>query len=98
MFTKIQLQQIDSTTRTSLAQTEAQYKQLMQTTASASELYQQALKNINDIAMNPDLDATSVESAVQRQVTSLQSGLGILDSLNSNVSGLKDLVTFTTTA
>ena len=96
--TKIQLQQIDSTTRTSLAQTEAQYKQLMQTTASASELYQQALKNINDIAMNPDLDATSVESAVQRQVTSLQSGLGILDSLNSNVSGLKDLVTFTTTA
>ncbi len=93
--TKVQLQQIDAVTRTSLAETEAQYKQLMQSTASATELYQQTIKNINDIAANPDLDADSVTSAIDRQINALKDGMSLIDSLNTSVDGLRDLVTFT---
>jgi hypothetical protein len=92
--TKIQLQQIDATTRTSLAATEAQFKQLMQTSASASDLYIQAIKNINDLVMNPDLDAGAISSGTNTQLKNLQSGMAVLDALNTNVAGLKDLITF----
>jgi hypothetical protein len=89
------LQQIDATTRKSLAETEATYKQLMQTTASATDLYQQTMKNINDLVMNPDLDATAIASATTTQLNNLKSGMAVLDGLNANITGLKDLITIT---
>ncbi len=92
--TKVQLQQIDATTRESLAATEAQFKQLMQTTASASDLYQQTIKNINDLVMNPDLDAAAISGGTTNQLNNLKSGMAVLDALNNNVTGLKDLITF----
>ena len=92
--TKIQLQQIDATTRESLAETEAEFKQLMQTTQGATDLYQQAIKNINDLVMNPDLDAAAISSGTTNQLNNLKSGMAVLDALNENISGLKDLITF----
>ena len=92
--TKIQLQQIDATTRKSLADSESQFKQLMQTTASASDLYQQTIKNINDLVMNPDLDAAAISGGTTNQLKNLQSGMAVLDALNNNVTGLKELITF----
>ena len=92
--TKIQLQEIDATTRENLAATESQFKQLMQTTASASELYQQTIKNINDLVMNADLDAAAIKSGTDTQISNLEAGLAVLDALNANIDGLKDLITF----
>jgi hypothetical protein len=92
--TKIQLQEIDASTRENLAGIEAQYKQLMQSTASASELYQQALKNINDVMMNPDLEAATVQTAINNQMNALKNGLAVVDAMNNDISGLQDLITF----
>jgi len=55
--TKIELQNIDAQTRKDLAQTEATYKNAMQASASANEIFQQATKNIADIMSNPDLSS-----------------------------------------
>lgn len=83
---------LENTTKVDLANIEAQFKQVMQTTDSASNLYQQALKNIADIMSNPDIkDATA---AVQRQKDALRNGLAILDAMNTSVSGLDNLLTF----
>ena len=90
--TKIQLQEIDATTRKSLATTESEFKQLMQTSASATDLYQQAIKNINDLVMNGELDAAAISAATATQLKNMQMGLAVLDSLNNNITGLKDLI------
>lgn len=90
--TKLALQSIDATTRKDLVGIEAQYKQLMQTSASASELYQQVTKNITDMYNNPDLTEEALAAGIQRQISQLQAGMGILDSLNANVAGLQQLV------
>jgi hypothetical protein len=55
--TKIELQTIDATTRKDLANIEANYKNQMQASASAGEIFQQVTKNISDILANPDLSA-----------------------------------------
>lgn len=80
--TKVTLQKIDATAREELAGIENRYKQLMQGSASASEAYQQAMKNIADIYNNPDLDATAIQSAVAAQTTTLTNAMNILSQLN----------------
>jgi hypothetical protein len=87
------LQEIDATTRKSLATTESEFKQLMQTSASASDLFQQTLKNINDLVMNGDLDAAAISAGTTNQLNNLKSGMAVLDVLNNNITGLKDLIT-----
>jgi len=91
--TKIELQNIDASTRASLAQTEALYKNQMQASASTNEIFQQVSKNIADIMANPDLDATSKQTAVNSQQTYLKNSLAIL-SVTSGISGLKNLLSF----
>jgi hypothetical protein len=54
--TKIELQNIDADTRVNLANIEATYKNAMQASASANELFQQATTNIANIMSNPDLN------------------------------------------
>jgi hypothetical protein len=53
--TKLELQNIDATTRKDLANIEAKYKNEMQASSSANEIFQQTTKNIADIMANPDL-------------------------------------------
>lgn len=92
--TKVELQQIDADTRLSVADIEAQYKGLMQSTASATELFQQTLKNIETITGNPDLSSSTVKSAIARQIDGLRDGMSLIDALNTNVSGLSNLINF----
>ena len=91
--TKIELQNIDAQTRKDLADTEARYKNEMQASASANELFQQTTKNIADIMANPDLDAASKQKAVDAQKSYLQGAMAIL-STTSKIPGLKDLISF----
>lgn len=96
--TKIELQNIDALTRRDLAATEATYKNQMQASASANETFQQVSKNIADIMANPDLDATSKQSAVNSQKDSLRNALAILSATSgvklSNGQSLSTLLTF----
>jgi hypothetical protein len=96
--TKIALQEIDAVTRKSLATTESEFKQLMQTSASASDLFQQTIKNINDLVMNPDLDAEAINAGTTTQLNNLKTSMAVLDALNNNITGLKDLITITPAA
>jgi hypothetical protein len=101
--TKIELQNIDASTRQALAATEATYKNQMQASASANEVFQQVSKNIADIMANPDLSAdakdavdgvTPKQAAVNIQKSYLQNSLAIL-SATSGITGLKELLSFT---
>jgi hypothetical protein len=91
--TKIELQNIDAQTRKDLAATEATYKNQMQASASANEIFQQTTKNIADIMANPDLDTTAKQKAVDTQKSYLQGSMTIL-SATSGIPGLKNLITF----
>lgn len=91
--TKIELQNIDAQTRKDLAATEATYKNAMQASASANEIFQQTTKNIADIMANPDLDTAAKQKAVDTQKSYLQGSMRIL-SATSGIPGLKDLITF----
>jgi len=91
--TKIELQNIDAQTRKDLAATEATYKNAMQASASANEIFQQTTKNIADIMANPDLDTAAKQKAVDAQKSYLQGSMKIL-SANSSIPGLSELITF----
>jgi hypothetical protein len=52
------------------------------------------MKNISDLYLaNPPLDSTALTNALTDQLDSLKGAMGILDALNSNVSGLQSLIT-----
>lgn len=72
----------DSQTKTAVADIEARYNVLMQASASASEMYQQMIKNISDISVNKDLKADAKSTAIQNQITMLNSGMQFLSVVN----------------
>jgi vacuolar-type H+-ATPase subunit H len=76
-----------------LAATEATYKNEMQASASANEIFQQTTKNISDIMANPDLDATAKQNAVNAQKSYLQGAMNVI-SVTSGIPGLKNLINF----
>jgi len=82
------LQAMDVNSRETLANIEADYKQIMQVNSSAGSLYEQAMKNITDIQGNKDIaDKTT---AVNSQLAWLKSGMQMIQNLN----GVTGLVTF----
>lgn len=78
---KVLSQMMDQQNKLQLADIEAQYKNLMQSQASAMTLYQQSVKNISEILMNPDLTETAKKSAVTNQNSLLQSGMKIIGAM-----------------
>jgi hypothetical protein len=90
--TKLMLQQMDADTRVELVNIEANYKTLMQASQSASDLYQQTLKNISDITMNKDLNAAAKNSAIQAQKDFLRNGMNLIGSMNN--LGIGELLNF----
>lgn len=72
----------DSQTKTAVADIEARYNVLMQASASASDMYQQMIKNISDISVNKDLKADAKSTAIQNQITMLNSGMQFLSVVN----------------
>lgn len=79
---------MDINSRESLANIEANYKQLMQVNSSAGSLYEQVMKNISDIQGNKDI--ADKNGAIQSQLSWLRSGMGMIQNLN----GVSGLITF----
>jgi hypothetical protein len=84
------LKTMDLNSREQLANIESNYRQLMQTSSSASALYEQHIKTIGDIQQNKDLTADSKTAAIANQMTYLKSGMQMLQ----NLGGVTGLVTF----
>lgn len=93
--TKLQLQQMQGDIQRQLADVEANYKTLMQTNASAGEMYQQTLKNITDLVANKDLDAAAKNAAIAQQSTLLANGLALMGKMTN--MDLGNLLNFTDT-
>jgi hypothetical protein len=86
---KILAQMMDQETKKQLADIEASYKVLMQSEASAMSMYQQSVKNISEILMNPDLTPEAKKVAVANQNELLQSGMQIIGAIGGlNLDGL----------
>ena len=81
-------QAMDLNSRETLANIEADYKQVMQTSSSAGTLYEQTMKNISDIQGNVNI--SDKLTAVNSQMAWLKSGL----QMYQNMSGISNLVTF----
>jgi hypothetical protein len=79
-FLQIQMQEEN---KLRLADIEASYKTLMQTNASAGELYQQSVKNITDLITNPDLDAEAKDAAITQQLGYLKDGMEMFGAINN---------------
>jgi hypothetical protein len=91
---KILAQMMDQDTRKQLADIEASYKVLMQSEASAMTMYQQSVKNISEILMNPDLTAAAKTAAVNNQNSLLKTGMNIIGKMSG--LNLEALLTFPT--
>jgi hypothetical protein len=78
---KILSQLMDSQNKLYLADIEASYKNVMQSQASAMTLYQQSVKNISDILMDPDLTPAAKTAAVANQNQMLETGMKILGKI-----------------
>ena len=80
---------MDSQTKMELANIEASYKTLMQSQASASDLYKQMVLNASTIMTNKDMDAATKSTAIKNQIALLNSGLSMIGQIgNLNLSGL----------
>jgi len=85
---------MDAQTKTELANIEASYKQLMQTSASAADLYKQYMQSAQTILMSKDMDAASKSQAIKNAIAGLNNGLAIQGQINN--LNLTDLLTFST--
>lgn len=92
-MTKLLVQQIDADTRKYLIDVEATYKNQMQASASANDLYVNITKNIATIMADPNLDTAAKQAAVNIQKDYLKSGLDIIGQ-TSGVGGINELVDF----
>lgn len=89
---KVLSQMMDSQTKMQLADIEANYKTLMQADASAMQIYQNSVRNISDILMNPDLSAEAKTAAVNNQNALLKTGMQLIGKMNN--LNLDDLLVF----
>ncbi len=83
---------MDAQTKTELANIEANYKMLMQSSSSASDLYKQMVLNASNIMSSKDMDAAAKTAAMNNQMALLNSGLGMIGKIGN--LNLSDLLTF----
>lgn len=77
-----------------LANIEAGYKTLMQSSASASQLFDRTQQIMNDILKDPDTSAEAKQSALDKQMQLLQSGFSVIGGIaNLDLTGLLDFTT-----
>ena len=72
---------MDANNKRAVSDIEASYKILMQGNQSASEIYKQATKNINDVMANKDMGQAAKDTAVANQVSMLRKGLEITGAM-----------------
>lgn len=85
-------QSMDADTRVSLANIEANYQTLMQSTQAAGSLYSQMLTNISNIQNNQNMDAASKNAAIEAQYAYLENGMNLVAGMN-NID-ISDLLQF----
>jgi hypothetical protein len=76
------LQAIRGQQSVDLAMIESNYKNLLQTSASAQEMWKEYNNSINELVKNKDLTANHIKSSVQVQKDSLEAGLGLLTAIS----------------
>lgn len=85
------LQTLKGTQATNLANIEANYKDLMQTSASAASLFNATSQNINSILADPNTSGTQKQASVNSATQQLQNSLNVIGSIaNLNLGGLLD--------
>lgn len=72
---------MDNDTRRDLANIEANYKTLMQTSASAGELYKTYMSSIATILQNKDMNAAAKQEAINTIMGSLNSSLDVMGGI-----------------
>mgnify|MGYP001566513462 CR=1 FL=1 len=83
------MQTADATSKTELANIEADYKTLMQTSATAGDLYKTSMATITSISQDANMDAASKQTAIDNQLNILKSGMNLVGSVNGiDLSGL----------
>jgi hypothetical protein len=68
---------MDSETKRGLAEIEANYKTLMQTSASGSELYKQSIASMAAILQNNDMDEAAKKTAIENLTSVLNASLAV---------------------
>lgn len=85
------LQQLRGTQSVDLANIEANYKTLMQTSASAASTFNVATQQISAILADPNTSAAQKQAAVDKQTSLLQNSMQIIGSIaNVDLTGLLD--------
>lgn len=92
--TKAFLQQTGDAVKTQLTNIEADYKTLIQTSASASEIYKGTLSQIGPILSDTNMDAASKASAINGLFSRMSVAMNLIGSING--VDLQDLLTFGT--
>jgi hypothetical protein len=72
---------MDSQTKLSLAATEAQYRTLMQSSASAASVYQALMGQMGELLQNKDMDATAKADAIRNLTDVMNASLGVISSI-----------------
>lgn len=87
---------LDSATKTKLTSIEADYKTLIQTSASAGEIYKGTLSAISNIVADANMTAESKATAVNGLFNRMGSAMNLIGSINGvDVSDLLDFGTVT---
>jgi hypothetical protein len=76
---------LDSSTRLTLGTLDAQNRQLLQTNANAANMFQETVKNIAGISVDPTLTQAAKDAAVQSQINLLNEGLRTTAGVSSTV-------------
>lgn len=85
--------QIQAASQKETAKIEGSYNQLIKTNESAGALYQQTTDAMNKILTNPDMDAATKQSAINKQLQLLKGGLNVMGKLSG--LDLTSLLNFT---
>ncbi len=93
-----QLQTLKGQQSVDLAMIESNYKNLLQTSASAQEMWKEYNNSINELVKNKDLTSTHIKSSVQVQKDSLEAGLALLSAISGlNLGQYSNLLPTVTT-
>lgn len=93
---KMVMQQLGDVTKTTLANIEADFRTLIQTSASASDMYRQTLTEIGKVVSDPNMNAQAKASAINGYMGWLKNGMNLVASVNGvNLTGLLDFGTVT---
>jgi hypothetical protein len=74
---------MDSQTKLGLANIEASYKMLMQTSASSAEVYKSMIGQMGAILGNKDMDAAAKAAAIQNLIGALNASLGVMGAISN---------------